>query len=282
MRARRLRHRCTYIVVRSLDGSSLLVHRRADWKDQWPGRWDLAFGGVCAVGEDWAESARRELSEEAGISTELVELGPVRFDGEVRVVGRVFATACDGPFRFDDGEVVEVAWVGVDELDRWLADHEVCDDSAVIVPPLVQGRAQARSGVMALALVDRARRGWSRSVHWSAAERDAPAEPVRDAVVVAADEDEVVEIGPAVVLPVDEVVGVAPRGRCGAARERAAAVAGGERSALSGGGVSVGAAGVEGHAEPVEDARCAASESQVSSPTTEAGHRRRARAAMRA
>ncbi len=142
MRAERLRHRCTYVVVRSLDGSSLLVHRRADWKDQWPGRWDLAFGGVCTVGEDWAESARRELSEEAGISTELVDLGPVRFDGEVRVVGRAFATACDGPFRFDDGEVVEVTWVGVHELDRWLADHAVCDDSAVIVPPLVRGWAQ--------------------------------------------------------------------------------------------------------------------------------------------
>ena len=77
MRAKALRHRSVYIAV--LDGDRLLVHKRADWKDVFPGAWDLAFGGVCDVGEGWLESARRELLEEAGIEAPLVDRGPVSF-----------------------------------------------------------------------------------------------------------------------------------------------------------------------------------------------------------
>ncbi|MCB0972291.1 MAG: hypothetical protein KDA97_12360, partial [Acidimicrobiales bacterium] len=43
MRRERLRHRCTYVVVVDSD-ERLVVHRRAEWKDVWPGRWDVAFG----------------------------------------------------------------------------------------------------------------------------------------------------------------------------------------------------------------------------------------------
>src|SRR5690606_5285189 len=62
MRAKRLRHRCTYVAV--VDAADrVVVHRRADWKDVWPGRWDIAFGGVVAVGETWDAAAARELAE---------------------------------------------------------------------------------------------------------------------------------------------------------------------------------------------------------------------------
>jgi isopentenyldiphosphate isomerase len=37
MRARRLRHRCVAAIVRSPDGR-VLIHRRRDDKDIWPGR----------------------------------------------------------------------------------------------------------------------------------------------------------------------------------------------------------------------------------------------------
>lgn len=137
MRRRRLRHRCTYVaVVDSAD--RVLVHRRAGWKDVYPGWWDLAFGGVCGVGEGWTEAAGRELAEEAGLVAPLVDLGPVRYDGpDGRIVGRVFLARHDGPFRGDDGEVVETGWVPRAELAAWATERRVCRDSAQVVLPLV-------------------------------------------------------------------------------------------------------------------------------------------------
>ena len=87
MRAGNLRHRTVFIAVVTGDGA-VVAHQRADWKDVWPSRWDVAFGGVVAVGESWDEAARRELAEEAGIDAPLEPVG----------VG-----------RYDDGEVVEIA-----------------------------------------------------------------------------------------------------------------------------------------------------------------------------
>jgi isopentenyldiphosphate isomerase len=143
MRAENLRHRSVYVVVRSTDGS-VLVHRRADWKDVWPSRWDVAFGGVCAPGEAWLDAAVRELTEEAGVvvaSAAVRPLGPVRFDSdEVRVMGEAFTVVCDGPIVFADGEVVEVAWVPIDELASWADSRSLCDDARAVIVPLVLAR----------------------------------------------------------------------------------------------------------------------------------------------
>src|SRR5918994_3168068 len=70
MRARNLRHRSVGVVVRRRGDGAVLAHRRAAWKDVWPGRWDIAFGGVCAVGEAAVATAVRELAEEAGIDVD--------------------------------------------------------------------------------------------------------------------------------------------------------------------------------------------------------------------
>jgi isopentenyldiphosphate isomerase len=139
MRAGNLLHRAVYVLV--VDASDrLLVHRRADWKDVWPGRWDVAFGGVAAVGEDPADTARRELAEEAGVEAPLRRLGHGRYeDAEVRVMGDVFLARSDGPFTFADGEVVETAWVAPSELPAWLAGRPVCPDSVAIALPLLPG-----------------------------------------------------------------------------------------------------------------------------------------------
>jgi 8-oxo-dGTP pyrophosphatase MutT (NUDIX family) len=137
IRAANLRHRAVYVVVCS--GTRILAHQRAAWKDVWPSRWDLAFGGLCAIGERWPDAARRELAEEAGVVAgehELLDLGDGRFESdEVRVVGRAFAVASDGPFTFADGEVERVEWVERAELDAWLEGHDSCPDTVEIVVP---------------------------------------------------------------------------------------------------------------------------------------------------
>jgi isopentenyldiphosphate isomerase len=139
MRADRLRHRCVYLFV--LHEGRLLVHRRAPHKDVWPSRWDVAAGGVAAVGEPWRRAAQRELAEELGITGELVEVGGGAWqDDEVKVLGRVYVVEHPGPFAFDDGEVIDARFVDACELDALLASESTCPDSVGLALPLVRSR----------------------------------------------------------------------------------------------------------------------------------------------
>ena len=139
MRARNLQHRSVGIAVRGSDGR-LLVHRRAEDKDVWPGRWDLAVGGVVAAGEEYATAAVREVGEELGIH-DAVELRPVgsgRYaDEDVAALVHCYAIVHDGPFHFDDGEVVEVRWVDRAGLDELMAAASFVPDSVAMLLPLL-------------------------------------------------------------------------------------------------------------------------------------------------
>ncbi|MDY7102061.1 MAG: NUDIX domain-containing protein [Actinomycetota bacterium] len=135
MRAENLRHRSVYIVVRSA-ADEVLVHRRADWKDVFASHWDVAFGGVCDVGEAWEPAAVRELAEEAGVEALLTDRGPfTHTDDHVAIVGRLFEARTTGPFTFADGEVAEVAWVPRAGLLEWAADRPVTTDGRDSVVP---------------------------------------------------------------------------------------------------------------------------------------------------
>jgi len=139
MRAQRLRHRCTFVVVRSTVGE-VLVHRRSDLKDLWPGHWDLCAGGVVGSGEDWEPAARRELAEELGVTDAVLEpLGAGTYDDPlVAEVARIWTTVHDGPFAFTDDEVVEARFVTLVELADLLASQPFVPDSRAIVLPFLR------------------------------------------------------------------------------------------------------------------------------------------------
>jgi 8-oxo-dGTP pyrophosphatase MutT (NUDIX family) len=84
-------------------------------------------------------AARRELAEEAGIEVdELTVLGEgVYEDGDVRVLGRIYAAVHDGPYTFVDGEVEETRFVPWAELRAWTAAHRCCPDTLSILLPLL-------------------------------------------------------------------------------------------------------------------------------------------------
>jgi len=137
MRAERLRHRAVFIAVLDHEGR-LLVHRRSEEKDVWPGRWDLAAGGVVGVGEPWDEAARRELAEELGLTDPVELVGDGCFEDEdVALVGRVYRCRSDGPVTFADGEVVEARWVTPEELAALRAEVAFVPDSVALVLPLL-------------------------------------------------------------------------------------------------------------------------------------------------
>jgi 8-oxo-dGTP pyrophosphatase MutT (NUDIX family) len=134
MRRDRLRHRATFVVVRATDGR-VLIHRRSDSKDLWPGRWDLAVGGVVTAGEAYDDAAERELAEEVGITgVPLVALGSGRYDDEdVHLVARLYEVVSDGPLTFADGEVVEACFVTPAALRARLAVDLFVPDSVALL-----------------------------------------------------------------------------------------------------------------------------------------------------
>ena len=138
MRRRNLRHRGVAIVV--LDSEDrLLIHRRADDKDVWPGYWDLAAGGVLQSGETYVDGAHRELEEELGIGDAVMHfVGEQRFEDEsVNVITHCFIARHDGDIVFNDGEVAEARWVTAEEFVELVDVLTWCPDSLSMVPGAV-------------------------------------------------------------------------------------------------------------------------------------------------
>ena len=137
MRARNLRHRSVGIAV--LDSSGwVLIHRRADHKDVWPGRWDLAVGGVVDAGESWEAAAVRELAEEVSSHAPIREIGRGSYeDDDVRAIVRMYVAHDDGPFTFADGEVVEAFFVTIEELGERITRDLYVPDSVAMMWPLL-------------------------------------------------------------------------------------------------------------------------------------------------
>jgi len=117
-------HGATGVLVRSLDGERVVVHRRAAGKLIYPSLWDCWAGGVIGPGEDPADAAARELAEELGVTgIPLTALERFSFDdGRLRYHVFTYEVRYDGPLR---PQPEEVAWAGritLDELRARLAD----------------------------------------------------------------------------------------------------------------------------------------------------------------
>lgn len=65
--ARRLRHRCVFVLARDAAGR-VFVHRRATRKLVFPSMYDMFVGGVVGAGESYDYAALREAGEELGVS----------------------------------------------------------------------------------------------------------------------------------------------------------------------------------------------------------------------
>ena len=113
-----LAHCTAHVVVWSSAGD-LLLQKRSDKKDMFPGKWDTAVGGHLAPGETYEVAARRELEEELGVPAP--EMLPrvcdlrVRNDWESEHV-RVFSMTHDGPFYPPPEEIEELAFWSCDSL----------------------------------------------------------------------------------------------------------------------------------------------------------------------
>lgn len=128
-------HRTAHVwLVRKKEGKlEILLQKRSDDKDSFPGRYDKSSAGHIPAGVDYIPSALRELKEELGVdgdATKLVDCGMKRlqiedeFYGERFIdnqISKVFVTFCDKEaeeFQVQREEVSEVRWFLFDECVR--------------------------------------------------------------------------------------------------------------------------------------------------------------------
>lgn len=125
MRAENLWHGCATVVVLSLDGTRIYVHRRTDTKDVFPGMYDCTAGGVIDAGETPDEAAARELREELGVEVPLKPLFTTRYvDGLTRYHAWIYEARSEGPFTHQPEEVAWGGWMDLDELRAKIADPD--------------------------------------------------------------------------------------------------------------------------------------------------------------
>jgi isopentenyldiphosphate isomerase len=142
VRARNLLHRAVVVLCRGT-GGEVLVHRRTDTKDVFPGRYDMFVAGMVGAGETYQAAAVRELAEELGV--EGVPLTPVfrhQYAGPAeRSWSEVFEVRWDGPVRIDPAEVAWAEWLSPEELDHRLSEWQFCPDSLEVY---ARGRREGR------------------------------------------------------------------------------------------------------------------------------------------
>jgi isopentenyldiphosphate isomerase len=137
MRAQRLPHRCTYVLVFNAVGE-LFIHLRTVTKDVYPSHWDVCIGGVLAAGETFDQGARREIQEELGIDAVAEPLFPIHYvDDATFAYGMAYHIIHDGPFRLQVEEIVRGEFVPVAEALERIGREPFCPDGVRVLRQFV-------------------------------------------------------------------------------------------------------------------------------------------------
>lgn len=121
-------HASSGVLLRSMDGTRIYVHRRSPTKAVFAGMHDCIAGGVVDPGESPEQTAVRELAEELGVTG--VALSPIAravWDGSwsgkpLRCHLFAFEASYDGPIRHQASEIVDGWWWTEAELRVHLED----------------------------------------------------------------------------------------------------------------------------------------------------------------
>lgn len=109
-------HRSVQILVFARD-ARVLLQRRSAAKDLYPDHYCASASGHVGTGEDYGETAERELVEELGISAPLTYLRKVLIRSEPETeMTALYVTQSDGPYHFHPTETAGGALFTLSEV----------------------------------------------------------------------------------------------------------------------------------------------------------------------
>ena len=122
----------TVIVVKD---SKYLITKRADWENNFPGKWTIPGGKLEKsdyintskdTSDHWynifEKVARREVKEEAGVDIKnigyLTSMAFIRSDGIPAIIVSLYGDYAGGEVVLEDS-MTDYAWISVDEVDNY-------------------------------------------------------------------------------------------------------------------------------------------------------------------
>ncbi len=143
--ARRLRHRCVFVLARDAAGR-VFVHRRTASKLIFPSLYDMFVGGVVRADESYDGAALREAQEELGASGLPAPVPLFRFlydTPEYTWWSAVYEIRCELPIAPQIEEIAWHAFLTEDELHRRLASWSWVPDGMEAYRRLLAWRGAA-------------------------------------------------------------------------------------------------------------------------------------------
>lgn len=114
-------HRSVQVLVFDRQGR-LLLQRRSQSKDLFPGYYCASASGHVLAGDNYSGTAERELCEELGVDLPLTYFGRVLVRSKVEIeITALFAARGDGPFAFHPTETDGGAFLSRAEVRQGLA-----------------------------------------------------------------------------------------------------------------------------------------------------------------
>ncbi|MBD3675067.1 MAG: NUDIX domain-containing protein [Planctomycetaceae bacterium] len=126
-------HRAVHIFVFRTTGE-LLIHLRSPDKDEQPNTWTSSASGHLSAGEDYTETAHRELEEEIGLSGHLEFLH--KFDACPETsyeFTALYRMVSDDEPTFDPVEITRGEYVTLEELKSRIAIDRAIFSTAFLV-----------------------------------------------------------------------------------------------------------------------------------------------------
>lgn len=116
-----LRHRAVHIFLFNRAGE-LLLQKRSRWKDRHPELWDSSAAGHVNAGEEFDQTAARELKEELGVTTELTRVGKLAASEETgQEFIWLYRGQAEGPFTPPASEIEALEFFPLDLIATWIA-----------------------------------------------------------------------------------------------------------------------------------------------------------------